>query len=162
MSLGSAGEAWPAEVLVEFRGRGADGGERVLGSARLGLGEGTAPGVMGSRVGSLGSLGSGGGGRWRAQLSDARSGEVLGVLAFERPAASEFRPFVGLGLGLGALEVGAPRLPRSVQAVPDGRAPLVIGVGLGLLALAALLGRWRAGWGGLAANNSQSGFRPSG
>ena len=142
LTLGSAGESWPAEVKVELRGRDADGLDRVLGSASMALGGGGVPGVMGRRVGELGVLVSGGGRRWRAHLSDPSSGEELAVLPFERPLGAEFRPFSGTLLGLGPLEDAGGQHARSGQVVPDERAPTVIGAALLLLAMAAFAGRW--------------------
>ena len=101
LELGAATAPWPPEVRVEFKGSGTDGDERVMGGGTLGLGAGGVPGVMRRRVGPLGELERGGGGVWRAHLSDGLSGDSLGVLPFVVPLAPEFRPFTGALLPLG-------------------------------------------------------------
>jgi hypothetical protein len=143
LRLGSEGSDWPAVVSVDIFGseRGAE--ERRLGGCELSLGSGVVPGVLGRRSGSLGALEGRASGRLRALLIDPESGEELAVLGLDAPSAVEFQPFLGERLELGALAVPLASALKAGLAVPDERAPVLIGVGALLLAGAALLGRWR-------------------
>jgi hypothetical protein len=142
--LGSAGSAWPAVVRVDLFGGERVGLERHLGGCDLAIDSGVVPGVLERRTGSLAALDGGPGGRWRARITDPASGDELAVLGLDRPLEAEFQPFRGERLKLGALATRETPALRAGLAVPDERAPLVIGVAVLLLAAAALMGRWRA------------------
>lgn len=143
LRLGSEGASWPPIVHVELFGgeRGAE--ERRLGACELTLGSGVVSGALGRRSGALGALEGRSSGRLRALFKDPESGEELAVLALERPLEAEFRPFLGERLELGALASPATPTLKAGLAVPDERAPIVIGLAVLLLAGAALMGRWR-------------------
>jgi hypothetical protein len=131
-------------VRVELFGGERAGSERHLGGCDLTLNSGVVPGVLARRTGALAARDGGPGGRWRARLTDPTSGEELAVLGLDRPLEAEYHPFRGEPLALGALAEKEIQTLRGGLAVPDERAPLVIGVAVLLLAAAALMGRWRA------------------
>jgi len=143
LRLGAAGERWPAVVVAELFGGEGGGKERRLASCELAIGSGVVPGALSRRSGEVGVMDGAGAGRLRARLTDPESGEELAVLGLVRPMEAEYLPFGGARLELGALAKPAPSTLKAGLAVPDERAPWVIGVSVLLLAAAALLGRWR-------------------
>ena len=142
LRLGPEGERWPLTVEVTITAEDGAGREHQVGASQISLDYGVAPGALARRVGVLDGLEEGGD-LLQARLSDPSTGEELAVLSFARPLEEEFQPFRGELLPEGSLVDAAPPSLLAGLALPDPRAPWVIGLAALLLALSAVLGRWR-------------------
>ena len=69
----------------------------------------------------------------------------MAELPFKAPLAQEFMPFTGEGIELGSVYSPAVDLREAGSARPDPRFVPIFGLGLILLALAAVLGAVRSG-----------------
>lgn len=144
LRLGREVEAWPAEVELVLFGSSDAGEPRVMGQSTLVMASGSGGALAGPRSGRLKLRAQGGGPLWRAVLTNPLNGELLGELPFEAPLAQEFRPFGGELLPEGRLAVAHEARGAGASMVSDPRSVPVLAIALMLLALAALLGRWRA------------------
>ena len=144
LRLGQEADEWPAELSVEFRSNTEDGQSQVMARSRMTMGAGAVGELRGLRSGALKLYEQGSGDVWRAVIADALTGEFVAELPFEAPLAQEFMPFVGEGIALGSVAAPALNVGVGGSARPDPRFVTVFGLGLILLALAAVLGAARS------------------